>query len=129
MSMTPLVTIAILTPVVAVAAAYATVAATYWWESRRRATPLSAPNSVNYIRIEDVPARLRIHWPDARMLRHDMVSPSDRTAHFRGYQLVESLTTVTRCGTKGRNTCSSGHGLEFPPNLSADGAMLGSLSP
>ncbi|MGW4126427.1 hypothetical protein [Nocardia sp. NPDC004711] len=63
MSMTLLVTIAILLPVVAVAAAYATIAATYWWESRHRATPLSVPTSVNYIRIEDVPARLRIHWP------------------------------------------------------------------
>ncbi|MFE3229463.1 hypothetical protein [Nocardia sp. NPDC059228] len=63
MSMTLLVTIAILAPVVAVAAAYATVAAIYWWESRRRATPLSASTSVNFIRIQDVPARLRIHWP------------------------------------------------------------------
>ncbi|WP_458685863.1 hypothetical protein [Nocardia tengchongensis] len=43
MSMTLLVTITILMPVVAVAAAYATVAATYWWESRCRATPLIAP--------------------------------------------------------------------------------------
>ncbi|MFF0613267.1 hypothetical protein ACFYUD_31830 [Nocardia tengchongensis] len=55
-------TIAILAPVV-VAAAHATVAVTYWWETRRRRTRLSAPTSVNHIRIEDVPARLRIHWP------------------------------------------------------------------
>ncbi|MFE3262210.1 hypothetical protein ACFXPS_43345 [Nocardia sp. NPDC059091] len=63
MSMTLLVTIAILAPVAAVVAAYATVAVTYWWETRRRTTRLSAPTSVNDIRIEDVPARRRIHWP------------------------------------------------------------------
>ncbi|MGV9408576.1 hypothetical protein ACWDOP_01575 [Nocardia sp. NPDC003693] len=54
MSVTMFVIVAILVPVLAAAAGYATIAATYWWVQHGTRRP-----ALGYIRSEDAPARGR----------------------------------------------------------------------
>lgn len=65
MSVTMMMTVGALTPVVAAAAAYATVAAIYWWEKRsgptlRAGIPVPRPPSDF---VEGALVRQRIRWP------------------------------------------------------------------
>ncbi|MGV9409040.1 hypothetical protein ACWDOP_03920 [Nocardia sp. NPDC003693] len=60
--MSALLIVAMLVPVVAVAAGYATAALSWWWAARGNRSVLYPPR-FGYVRVEEVPVRDRIRWP------------------------------------------------------------------